>query len=39
MVDVDVAPDGSRVYVLDETAAEISIWTPDGDLIRRFGRQ
>ena len=39
VVDVDVVPDGSRVYVLDQTAAEISVWTPGGDLIRRFGRQ
>ena len=39
VVDMDVAPDGSRVYVLDQTAAEISVWTPGGDLIRRFGRQ
>ena len=39
VVDVDVATDGSRVYVLDQTASEVSVWTPDGDLIRRFGRE
>ncbi len=39
VVDVDVATDGSRVYVLDQTASEVSVWTPGGDLIRRFGRE
>ncbi len=37
---IDVAPsaDGSSVYVLDSDASEVTIWTPDGNLIRRLGR-
>ncbi|MXW16338.1 MAG: hypothetical protein F4139_04640 [Gemmatimonadetes bacterium] len=31
-------PDGSRVYVLDRQAFEVTIWTPDGALIGRVGR-
>ncbi len=31
-------PDGSRVYVLDRQAFEVTIWTPDGTLIGRVGR-
>lgn len=30
--------DGSRVYVLDRQAFEVTIWTPDGTLIGRVGR-
>lgn len=30
--------DGSRVYVLDRQAYEVTIWTPDGTLIGRVGR-
>ena len=33
------AADGSRVYVLDRQAFEVTIWTPDGTLIGRVGRQ
>lgn len=37
---IDVAPsaDGSSIYVLDAEASEVTIWTPDGHLIRRLGR-
>lgn len=37
---IDVAPstDGSRVYVLDSEASEVTIWSPDGNLLRRLGR-
>ena len=31
--------DGSRVYVLDRQAFEVTIWTPDGTLIGRVGRE
>ena len=31
-------PDGSRVYVLDRQAFEVTIWTPDGTLLGRVGR-
>ena len=31
--------DGSRVYVLDRQAFEVTIWRPDGTLIGRVGRQ
>lgn len=31
--------DGSRVYVLDRQAFEVTIWTSDGTLIGRVGRQ
>ncbi len=37
-IDVLPAPDGSRVHVLDSQASEITIWAPDGDLIKRLGR-
>lgn len=37
-IDLRPAEDGSRVYVLDSQASEVTIWTPDGDLIRRLGR-
>lgn len=30
--------DGSRVYVLDRQAFEVTIWTPEGTLIGRVGR-
>ena len=33
------AADGSRVYVLDRQAFEVSIWTPEGTLIGRVGRE
>ena len=33
------AADGSRVYVLDIVASELTIWTPDGTLISRVGRR
>ncbi|MDE2873690.1 MAG: 6-bladed beta-propeller [Gemmatimonadota bacterium] len=39
IVDVAVTPDGSRIYVLDSRATEVTIWTPKGNLIRRFGRE
>lgn len=37
---IDVAPsaDGSRVYVLDSDASEVTIWTPQGNLLTRLGR-
>ena len=37
-VDVLSTAEGSRIYVLDARAAEVSIWTPDGTLIQRVGR-
>ncbi len=37
-LDLLPAPDGSRVYVLDSQASEVTIWTPDGELIKRLGR-
>ena len=37
-LDVRAATDGSRVYVLDLQASEVTIWTPDGALSRRMGR-
>lgn len=33
------AADGSRIYVLDRQAFEVTIWTPDGTLIGRVGRE
>ena len=36
---VGPAADGSRVYVLDGEAVEVTIWTPDGTLIERVGRR
>ena len=33
IVDVALGPNGSRVYVLDKQAAEVTIWTPGGNLI------
>ncbi len=36
-LDVRAAADGSRVYVLDLQASEVTIWTPDGALVRRLG--
>ena len=39
IVDVALTPDGSRVYVLDYRAAEVTIWTTGGKLISRFGRE
>ncbi len=35
--DVRPSADGSRVYVLDTQSLEVTIWTPDGTLIRRVG--
>lgn len=35
--DVRPAPDGSRVYVLDDQSMEVTIWAPDGTLIDRVG--
>ena len=37
-LDVRAAADGSRVYVLDLQASEVTIWTPDGALVTRMGR-
>lgn len=37
ILDVRPAADGSRVYVLDVQSLEVTIWTPDGTLIRRVG--
>ena len=37
-VDVRPAADGSRVYVLDTQASEVTIWTPGGSLLLRVGR-
>ena len=37
-VDVLSTAEGSRIYVLDARAAEVTIWTPDGTLIQRVGR-
>ena len=37
-LDVRIVPDGSRVYVLDSEASEVTIRKPDGRLIRRVGR-
>ena len=37
-VDVRAATDGSRVYVLDLQASEVTVWIPDGTLVRRMGR-
>ena len=39
IADVDVSPDGSRIYVVDYAASEVTIWTPDGSLVRRFGQE
>ena len=39
IVSVRPAADGSRVYVLDGGAPEVTIWTPDGTMISRVGRQ
>ena len=36
-LDVHPVADGSRVYVLDSEGSEVTIWTPDGTLIRRLG--
>lgn len=38
-LDVRAATDGSRVYVLDLQASEVTIWTPVGTLVRRLGRR
>ncbi len=37
---IDVAPseDGSRIHVLDSEASEVTIWTPQGNLLTRLGR-
>ncbi len=37
-LDVRAAADGSRVYVLDLQASEVTVWAPDGALVRRLGR-
>ena len=37
-LDIRAAADGSRIYVLDLQASEVTIWTPDGALVRRLGR-
>ncbi|MYA09841.1 MAG: 6-bladed beta-propeller, partial [Gemmatimonadetes bacterium] len=37
-VNVHSSADGLRVYVLDGRSSEVTIWTPDGTLIRRVGR-
>lgn len=39
IISVVPAADGSRVYVLDRQAFEVTIWTPDGTLIGRVGRE
>lgn len=39
IADVDVSPDGSRVYVVDYRASEVTIWTPDGTPVHRFGQE
>lgn len=36
--DVRPSADGSRVHVLDGMASEVTIWSPDGTLVRRLGR-
>lgn len=38
-VNVRSTAQGLRLYVLDRQAAEVTIWTPDGTLIRRVGRE
>ena len=37
--DVAAGADGSRIHVLDRQAFEVTIWTPDGTLIGRVGRE
>lgn len=37
-LDVRAAAAGSRVYVLDLQASEVTVWTPEGVLVRRLGR-
>ena len=32
------AADGSRVYVLDSQASQVTMWTPEGVLVKRLGR-
>ena len=39
IVDVAFGSSGSHVYVLDKQASEITIWTPEGNLIKRFGQE
>ena len=36
-VDVRDGPEGPRIHVLDLQSSEVTIWTPDGTLIRRVG--
>ena len=38
-VNVRSTAQGLRLYVLDHQASEVTIWTPDGTLIRRVGRE
>ena len=38
-VNVRSTAQGLRLYVLDRQASEVTIWTPDGTLIRRIGRE
>jgi len=37
VVDVALVRDGARVYVLDNGSSEVTIWTPKGKLLKRFG--